>query len=171
MGSSAGLRLRHVQPTGYMELNGKSTDYLRSAWVGAATVDFSDIDVAGFDGQLAERLGWASRKVELPAGRYETVLPPSAVADLMIYLYWSAGARDAHDGRSVFSKSGGGTRVGGESDCGLRGQPGSRHAASGRKNDRQAAPSRGEKDPFRRLAARAGSYLSCHCRKLNPGSK
>jgi predicted Zn-dependent protease len=112
LGSSAGLRLRHVQPTGYLELNGKSTDYVRSAWVGAATADFSDIDVAGFDGQLAERLGWASRKVELPAGRYETVLPPSAVADLMIYLYWSAGARDAHDGRSVFSKSGGGTRVG-----------------------------------------------------------
>jgi predicted Zn-dependent protease len=112
LGSSTGLRLRHVQPTGYVELNGKSTDYVRSAWVGAATADFSDIDVARFDGQLAERLGWASRKIELPAGRYETVLPPSAVADLMIYLYWSAGARDAHDGRSVFSKSGGGTRVG-----------------------------------------------------------
>ena len=30
----------------------------------------------------------------------------------MIYLYWSAGARDAHDGRTVFSKPGGGTRVG-----------------------------------------------------------
>jgi predicted Zn-dependent protease len=30
----------------------------------------------------------------------------------MIYLYWSSGARDAHDGRTVFSKPGGGTRVG-----------------------------------------------------------
>jgi predicted Zn-dependent protease len=40
------------------------------------------------------------------------LLPPSAVADLMIYLYWSAGARDAHDGRTVFSAPGGGTRVG-----------------------------------------------------------
>jgi predicted Zn-dependent protease len=30
----------------------------------------------------------------------------------MIYLYWSAGARDAHDGRTVFSRPGGGTRVG-----------------------------------------------------------
>jgi len=34
------------------------------------------------------------------------------VADLMIYLYWSAGARDAMDGRSVFSKPGGGSRIG-----------------------------------------------------------
>jgi predicted Zn-dependent protease len=30
----------------------------------------------------------------------------------MIYLYWSAGARDAYEGRTVFSKPGGGTRVG-----------------------------------------------------------
>jgi len=34
------------------------------------------------------------------------------VADLLIYLYWSAGAKDALDGRTVFSKPGGGTRVG-----------------------------------------------------------
>lgn len=30
----------------------------------------------------------------------------------MIYLFWSSGARDALDGRSVFAKPGGGTRVG-----------------------------------------------------------
>ena len=50
--------------------------------------------------------------MELPAGRYETLLPPTAVADLLVYLYWSAGAKDALDGRTVFSKPGGGTRVG-----------------------------------------------------------
>ena len=52
------------------------------------------------------------RRLELPPGRYETVLPPGAVADLMIYLYWSSGARNAHDGRTVLSAGGGGTRVG-----------------------------------------------------------
>jgi predicted Zn-dependent protease len=40
------------------------------------------------------------------------VLPPTAVADLLIYAYWSADARSAHEGRSVFSRPGGGTRVG-----------------------------------------------------------
>ena len=30
----------------------------------------------------------------------------------MIYMYWSAGAKDALDGRTVFSKPGGGTRIG-----------------------------------------------------------
>ena len=112
LGSSTGLRLRHDQPTGRLELNAKSADLKRSAWTGVATRDFSDVDVAALDGGLAQRLDWAKTRVDLPAGRYETLLPPAAVADLMIYMFWSAGARDALDGRSVFSKPGGGTRVG-----------------------------------------------------------
>jgi predicted Zn-dependent protease len=114
LGSSTGLRLRHDQPTGSLEVNGKSRDFARSAWAGAATRDFTDVDVAGLHAQLGRRLDWAQRRVDLPAGRYETLLPPTAVADLMIYMYWSSGARDAHDGRTVFSKPGGGTRVGDE---------------------------------------------------------
>ncbi|MFF9642288.1 metallopeptidase TldD-related protein [Kitasatospora aureofaciens] len=112
LGSSTGLRLRHDQPTGMVEINGKTADLTGSAWVGAATRDFTDIDVPALHAELTKRLGWGARKVDLPAGRYETLLPPSAVADLMIYLHWSSGGRDAHEGRTVFSKPGGGTRLG-----------------------------------------------------------
>jgi predicted Zn-dependent protease len=112
LGTSAGLRLRYDQPAGRLELNAKSADMTRSAWDGAATRDFSDVDVAMMDVGLTERLDWQARRVELPAGRYETLLPPTAVADLMINLYWTAGARDAGEGRTVFSRAGGGTRVG-----------------------------------------------------------
>jgi len=112
LGTSAGLRLRYDQPAGRLELNAKSPDMTRSAWAGAATRDFTDVDVAAFDAGLAERLSWQERRVELPAGRYETLLPPTAVSDLMVDLYWNAGARDAGEGRTVFSRQGGGTRVG-----------------------------------------------------------
>jgi predicted Zn-dependent protease len=112
LGTSTGLRLRHDQPTGRLELNAKSADMTKSAWAGAGTADFSDVDVASLEAGLAQRLGWADRTVELPAGRYEALLPPTALADLMIYMYWSAGAKDALDGRTVFSKPGGGTRIG-----------------------------------------------------------
>jgi predicted Zn-dependent protease len=112
LGSSTGLRLRHVQPNGRFELNGKSDGRTRSAWAGVASRDFTDVDVATVEAEVRQRLDWAARQVELPPGRYETLLPPTAIADLMIYLYWSAAARDAHDGRTVFSKPGGGTRVG-----------------------------------------------------------
>jgi predicted Zn-dependent protease len=112
LGTSAGLRRRHDQPTGRVELNAKSADMARSAWAGVATRDFTDVDIAGLDAGLTERLGWAERAVALPAGRYETLLPPTAVSDLLTYLYWSAGAKEAAEGRTVFSKPGGGTRIG-----------------------------------------------------------
>ncbi|MEU4684485.1 metallopeptidase TldD-related protein [Streptomyces xinghaiensis] len=112
LGTSTGLRLRHDQPTGTLELNAKSPDRTRSAWAGRPTRDFRDVDPLALDAELARRLAWAERRVERPAGRYETLLPPTAVADLLIYQQWSSTARDAAEGRTVFSRAGGGTRVG-----------------------------------------------------------
>jgi predicted Zn-dependent protease len=112
LGSSTGLRLRHVQPTGHYGCTGKTVDLSNSAWVGGATRDFADVDAHEMADEVAARLSWGSRRIELPAGRYDTVLPGSAVADLMIDAYWSAGARVAHEGQSVYSRPGGGTRIG-----------------------------------------------------------
>ncbi|HSI93768.1 MAG TPA: metallopeptidase TldD-related protein [Jiangellaceae bacterium] len=112
LGSSTGLRLRHEQPTGHIGITGKSADLSRSAWVGQASRDLSDFDVAALDAELARRLGWAANTVAAPAGRYDTVLPPTAVADLMTYTYWTMSARLAHEGRTVFANPGQGTRVG-----------------------------------------------------------
>jgi predicted Zn-dependent protease len=112
LGSSTGLRLRHDQPTGRVELNGKSPDFSRSVWAGAGTRDFRDVSVAGLAADVRRKMAWSQRRVDLPAGRYETLLPPSAVSDLMIYFYWTMEARDADEGRNVFARPGGGNRVG-----------------------------------------------------------
>ncbi len=112
LGSTTGLRLRHVQPTGHWGCTGKTSDLRSSAWVGGATRDFRDVDAATMEADLERRLGWAKRTVDLPAGRHDTVLPPTAVADLMIYAYWVAAARTAHEGQSVYARPGGGTRIG-----------------------------------------------------------
>jgi predicted Zn-dependent protease len=112
LGNTAGTRLRHAQPTGRLEVTGKSHGRSRSTWVGRSTRDFSDIVVDELHDEVKTRLGWADRTVALDPGRYEVLLPPSAVADLLIYQYWTSAARDAADGRTVFSKPGGGTRVG-----------------------------------------------------------
>lgn len=112
LGSSTGLRRRWVQPTGTLEVNAKSADLRRSAWAGLSTPDFVGVDLTGVLASLRHRLAWAERTIELPPGRYRTVLPPTAVADLMIYLAWSSGAREAHEGRSAFAAPGGGTRSG-----------------------------------------------------------
>ncbi|WP_239393833.1 metallopeptidase TldD-related protein [Frankia sp. CiP3] len=112
LGTSAGLRLRHSQPSGSVEWNAKSATPGGSVWHGQSTHDFTDVSVPDTDVLLRQRLAWAARSVDLPAGRYETLLPPSAVADLLSYAYWSAAGRDAAEGRTVFSQAGGGTRIG-----------------------------------------------------------
>ena len=114
LGSSTGLRLRHEQPTGHITITAKSPDLHRSAWVGQSARDLAQVDVIALDRELVRRLAWAEQEIELPAGHYDTVLPPTAVADLMIYAYWTMSARDAHEGRTVFARPGQGTRVGEE---------------------------------------------------------
>ena len=110
LASSTGLRRRYTQPTGTVEINAKRGD--ASAWAGIGTPDFVDVPTDSLLEQLSTRLGWGQRSVELPGGRYETIMPPSTVADMMIYLVWSMAGRGAQEGRTAFSAPGGGTRVG-----------------------------------------------------------
>ena len=109
LGSSTGLRRRFTQPTGTVEVNAKRNG--SSAWAGLSTPDFTDVALPRLLDELSTRLGWGQRRIELPAGRYETLLPPSAVTDLMIYLAWSMEGRGAQEGHTAFSGPGG-TRVG-----------------------------------------------------------
>jgi predicted Zn-dependent protease len=112
LATSAGTRLRHVQPEGCVEWNAKGPEAGQSIWQGQATRDFLDVDPLSTWASLQQRLTWTTRRLELPAGRYETILPPTAVADLMVDAYWSSAGRDAAQGRTVWSRKGGGTRVG-----------------------------------------------------------
>lgn len=112
LGSSTGARRRAVGRNGRLELNAKHPDMVGSAWVGQSTADFSDVDIEAKLAEVLERLSWCENRIDLPAGRYEVILPPSALADLMIYAYWSMSGRDAREGQSVFSGPDGSTRVG-----------------------------------------------------------
>ncbi|OBF52180.1 TldD/PmbA family protein [Mycolicibacterium monacense] len=107
--TSTGLRRRYTQPTGSVEINAKRGG--ASAWAGVSTPDFVNVPTDSMLEDLATRLGWAERTVELPAGRYETLMPPSTVADMMIYLTWTMDGRGAQEGRTALSAPGG-TRVG-----------------------------------------------------------
>ena len=112
VGSKGGLRLRKDSPVGRVEMTGKSHDRSRSTWAGVETHDFTDVSVADIDAQIRQRLNWQGTKVDLPAGKYDTIFPSGSVADIFTYMMWVSTARDAHEGQSVFSKKGGGTRIG-----------------------------------------------------------
>jgi len=110
LATSTGIRRRFTQPTGTVEINAKRGG--ASAWAGISTPWFTDVPTDTLLDDLTMRLGWADRTIELPAGRYETLMPPSTVADMMIYLGWSMDGRGAEEGRTALSAPGGGTRVG-----------------------------------------------------------
>ncbi|MCV7354205.1 metallopeptidase TldD-related protein [Mycolicibacterium fluoranthenivorans] len=107
--TSTGRRRRYTQPTGSVEINAKR--HGASAWAGVGTPDYLDVPTDALLEELSTRLDWAARTVELPAGRYETLMPPSTVADMLIYLGWSMDGRGAQEGRTALSAPGG-TRVG-----------------------------------------------------------
>ncbi len=112
LGTSRGLRARSVVPTGRIELNAKSSDMERTAYWSDA-LDLNHVpDLRSATHDLSTRLDWQRRRIDLDAGRYDTILPPNAVADFMTYLYITASALDAFEGRTVFRRSGGGTRIG-----------------------------------------------------------
>jgi predicted Zn-dependent protease len=112
LGSSTGLRRRVADTSGTFELIARADGGARSAWTGMGTDDFADVSVPRFEQRLLERLEWSKHRVELPAGRYEVIMPPDAVADLVLEIYFNMGGQDAEDGGTVFSKPGGTTRVG-----------------------------------------------------------
>lgn len=112
LGTTAGIRRRHVQPTARYELCGKSDAGRRSAWAGRSGRHFAGMDLATTPGEVRRGLAAQATRIDVPAGRQRVVLSPSAAADLLIYLMWSASALDAVEGRSAFSRHGGGTRVG-----------------------------------------------------------
>ena len=110
LGSSTGVRLSHAQPTAAVSLVGRTADGSGSAWVAAPTIAPS---MEEMEEEIWRRLDWAGTQVSLEAGRYEVIMPPSAVSDMMAMLAFDAlGGQDAEDGRTVFSGEGGGTLVG-----------------------------------------------------------
>jgi predicted Zn-dependent protease len=110
--TSTGIRRRDTERIGKVEITAKTPDFTRSSWVGQITHDFLDIDLGGMFDTLQQRLGWAARRIDMPAGSYEVLFEPSAAADLAVAAYWFMTRRDADEGRSPYSKPGGGTRIG-----------------------------------------------------------
>jgi predicted Zn-dependent protease len=112
LGTSTGIRRRHVQPVGRVQLLARSADGSRAAWVGVGPGDFDAARIPVLEERVATRLSWADRQIDRPAGRYDVILPPDAVSDLMALAGDALSRRDAEDGRSVFAATGGGTRLG-----------------------------------------------------------
>jgi predicted Zn-dependent protease len=93
-------------------LTARTPDGSGSGWASKSFNELRLLDPAGLANAAIDKAALAKSPAAIEPGKYTVVLEPAAVADLLAYMIFSADARQADEGRSFFSKKGGGNRVG-----------------------------------------------------------
>jgi predicted Zn-dependent protease len=110
--TSAGLFAYHRTTDANFSMTARTPDGTGSGWASGGARDWGRVDPAAI-GRIAAQKAVASRNPQdVPPGLYTAVLEPQAVGDLIPLLAGALSARNADEGRSPFSKPGGGNRIG-----------------------------------------------------------
>jgi predicted Zn-dependent protease len=112
LATSAGLFAYHRATDMAMTTTVRTADGLGSGWAGGASRTFAGLDAAALGARAIEKARRSARAVAIEPGRYTVVLEPTAVGNLVQLLAFATNARQADEGRSFFSKQGGGTKIG-----------------------------------------------------------
>jgi len=110
--NTAGLFAYHPSTSVNYTVTARTRDGTGSGFAGADHNDWEQLDFSRI-GELAAEKARASRNpIALEPGRYTTILEPQAAADLNSLLINGLDARAADEGRSPFTKKGGGNHIG-----------------------------------------------------------
>lgn len=90
----------------------RTEDGRGSGWAGASDNDFTRIDPRALAERAIEKARRSVNAGAVEPGRYTVVLEPTAAANLVGLIGGSLNARNADEGRSFFSKAGGGNKIG-----------------------------------------------------------
>ncbi len=93
-------------------LTSRTPDGTGSGWASKSFNQLSMLDPEALAASAIEKAAKSKNPSAIEPGKYTVVLEPAAVADLLAFMMFSADARQADEGRSFFSKKGGGNRVG-----------------------------------------------------------
>lgn len=111
--NSAGLFAYHRSSQVSYTQTVRTTDGTGSGWAGTAHNDWARVTPPATVAERAVRKAVQSRDpVSLEPGRYTVLLEPTAVGNLLGLMAFAMNARAADEGRSFFSKPGGGTKIG-----------------------------------------------------------
>src|SRR5882672_533864 len=113
IGNSKGNFGYHTATSAEFTATMRTQDGTGSGWASSTSTRLSDVDPQAVAARSADK-GLASAKPrDVPPGDYTVILEPAAVANLLQAMQFGAfSARAADEGRSVFSKEGGGSRIG-----------------------------------------------------------
>jgi len=112
VGNSKGLFAYQSGTSANYTLTVRTADGTGSGWAGTDHPDWSQLDVKGVAQRAIEKARLSRNPVAVEPGRYTVVMEPQAVGDLVQLLAFALDARSADEGRSAFSKQGGGTKIG-----------------------------------------------------------
>jgi predicted Zn-dependent protease len=112
LGNNTGLFAYHRETNANYTLTVRSTDGTGSGWAGAEHPDWSQLDFNALSTHAIEKARLSRNPVAIEPGKYTVILEPQAVGDLVQLITNYGAARQADEGRSPFSKPGGGNKVG-----------------------------------------------------------
>jgi len=112
MATSAGQFAHDAQTGAEFTVTARNKSGTWSGWAGRSDTRFDSLDTASLGRRAIDKAAYTASPVRLEAGRYTVILESSAVSDLVMWMLWNMNARDADEGRSVFSRPGGGNRLG-----------------------------------------------------------
>ena len=90
----------------------RTADGQGSGWGGSAHWDWNRIDYAALGATAIQKAKASQNAVAIEPGRYTVVLEPTAVGNLVQLIAGALNARSADEGRSFFTKQGGGNKIG-----------------------------------------------------------
>ena len=90
----------------------RTTDGTGSGWACSDGDTFADIDAQRVGAVATDKALKSRGPVAVEPGRYVTILEPTAAGNLVQMITGSMQARSADEGRSFFSKAGGGNKIG-----------------------------------------------------------
>ncbi len=90
----------------------RTPDGTGSGWGGGSHHDWASLDPAALGARAIEKARLSRSPVGIEPGRYTVVLEATAVSNLVQLILGSLQARAADEGRSFFSRQGGGTKIG-----------------------------------------------------------
>jgi predicted Zn-dependent protease len=93
-------------------LTARTPDGTGSGWASKSYSALRLLDPQKLAATAIDKADRSRNPVAIEPGKYTVVLEPAALADMVVNLAFAADARSADEGRSFFSKKGGGTRIG-----------------------------------------------------------
>ena len=112
IGNEKGMFGYHRSTNANYTVTARTKDGTGSGWAGGEHNDWNQLDIPAISQRAIEKAKLSRNPVAIEPGRYTVILEPQAVGDLVQLFGGYVDARSADEGRSPFSKQGGGNKIG-----------------------------------------------------------